>query len=231
MSEKDKDLHQRNEKMALTARLTRSIGHEIRNPLYNITLAIDAIEHETEASGELSSYIAILKRNVDRISTLIRELLESSRPASVDIQNTTAEIITSQIRKTTLDRFKLREIDLEISLPENEIKLNADPVQLPTALSNLVINALEAIKEPNGKVSIEVESKDDFCFFRISDSGIGMDEEEQKLLFDPFYTNKKGGLGLGLTLAQNIIAAHQGKIEVQSKKGEGSTFIIALPQH
>ena len=110
--------------MALTARLTRSIGHEIRNPLNNITLAIDALEHESEKTDDVAVYIDILKRNVDRISRLIRELLESSRPASVHLQSTTVGTITTQVKKNTMDRFKLRGVELEIRDTEKEIGLN-----------------------------------------------------------------------------------------------------------
>lgn len=218
----------RNEKMALTARLTRSIGHEIRNPLNNITLAIDALQHESEASEASNAYIDILKRNVDRISKLIRELLESSRPAAVELQEISAKVITDKVKTNTRDRFRLRGVKLEVADFDRSIKIHADPVQFSTALSNLVINALEAIKEKDGEVSIDVCPETSDCLFRIRDNGIGMNEDELEVLFDPFYTNKKGGIGLGLTLAQNIIAAHNGSIRVKSSKGKGTTFDVRI---
>jgi signal transduction histidine kinase len=213
--------------MALTARLTRSIGHEIRNPLNNITLAMDALEHEVSSTEPVKAYIDIIKRNVDRISNLIRELLESSRPAAVDLQLVSTSHITNTVRVNTLDRFRLREVSLEIAGRDHQIQ--ADPVQFATALTNIVINALEAIRTENGKVQLIVDTSEGGIRFQIIDNGIGMTEEEQELLFDPFYTNKKGGIGLGLTLALNIIEAHKGSIEVRSSKGKGSVFEILIP--
>jgi signal transduction histidine kinase len=188
---------------------------------------MDALEHEVSSTEPVKAYIDIIKRNVDRISNLIRELLESSRPAAVDLQLVSTSHITNTVRVNTLDRFRLREVSLEIAGRDHQIQ--ADPVQFATALTNIVINALEAIRTENGKVQLIVDTSEGGIRFQIIDNGIGMTEEEQELLFDPFYTNKKGGIGLGLTLALNIIEAHKGSIEVRSSKGKGSVFEILIP--
>jgi signal transduction histidine kinase len=107
--------------------------------------------------------------------------------------------------------------------------LQADSQKLEIALLNLIINAVEAVDNETGKIILGCEELENNVHFTIADNGIGMNEEELKVLFDPFYTNKKGGVGLGLTTTQNIINAHQGKIQVESKYKEGTTFTVKLP--
>lgn len=219
----------RAEKMSMISRLTRSIGHEVRNPLNNVNLALDALKEDIQEIEDDDIYIEIIERNAKRIDELISELLESSKPAALKVKTVSVRKVINGVIGKAGDRFRLKQIRLIQKFSCSNVYLQADSQKLEIALLNLIINAVEAVKMETGKVILYCEQDENHVYFKIADNGVGMSEEELKVLFDPFYTNKKGGVGLGLTTTQNIINAHRGKIDVMSQLNEGTEFIIQLP--
>ena len=219
----------RAEKMSMISRLTRSIGHEVRNPLNNVNLALDALKEEIQEIEDDDIYVEIIERNAKRIDELISELLESSKPAALKVETVSVRKVINGVISKAGDRFRLKQIRLIQKFSCSNVYLQADSQKLEIALLNLIINAVEAVEMESGKVILYCEQDENNVYFKISDNGVGMSEEELKVLFDPFYTNKKGGVGLGLTTTQNIINAHRGKIDVTSELNEGTEFIIQLP--
>ncbi len=216
-------------RIAMTYRLARTLAHEIRNPLTNITLAVNQLEDEIPKNEETELYIGIIERCTRRIDKLIDQLLKSSEQKTLQSSDCDIVEITNKAIADAKDRAKLLEINLITDFESDKAPYSCDPEKLLIAISNIITNAIESIESDSGQVIIGTYEEDGYICIYIEDNGSGMNESQQKTLFDPFYTSKKKGLGLGLTNTLSIISEHNGQIEVDSEKDIGSTFTILLP--
>lgn len=214
------------EKLAMTGQIARSIAHEVRNPLTNLNLALEQLRDEVVENDEAEMYLEIIKRNASRVDQLITDMLQSSKPRTLDKKPIGLNEVIEKTLQVTADRIKLRGIKLEKELASDLPQLNADIEQLNTAFLNIVINAIEAMPENDGKLVIKTMQSDDYLILEINDNGKGIPEEEINKLFNPFFTSKKSGMGLGLTSTQNILNSHNAQVDVESEIGEGTTFRI-----
>ncbi len=219
------------EKLAMTGNIARSIAHEVRNPLTNLNLALEQLEDDLSDSedGEHTIYLDIIQRNANRIDQLITQMLESSKPKELDLIPVSLNSIMEDVLEMTRDRIKLRGITSSTAMDDNIPIMRMDPDQLKTAILNIVINAIESIEGNEGHLQVGTFQSQQNVVVYVEDNGKGIPKEELKKLFDPFFTGKQGGMGLGLTSTQNIINSHKGTIEVQSKLGEGTRFEISFP--
>ncbi len=217
------------EKLSMTGRMARMIAHEVRNPLTNINLALGELEELTEGVEDAAVFQSMISRNTERISTLIDELLKSARPAELEKSQTSLQRILEAAMEFCQDRIDLLDIKIESDVPDNPITGFWDAEKLKIALVNIMTNAIEAMDEQDyPELSIILTEENDRPILFIKDNGKGMDEEAQQSLFDPFFTGRKGGLGLGMTATFNIINMHNGGIRVQSTVGKGTEFKLTL---
>lgn len=216
------------EKLAAAGRLVRTIAHEVRNPLNNITLSVEQMQHEIKEEN-VQLYLNIINRNSKRISDLISELLYTSRPAENTLENQGLQHIVDDVINISLDRLTLKRIKLNINYPDSLLQILADREKLKLALLNIVINAIEAMEAEKGLLSISVHESGKNAVLSISDNGSGISEENISRLFEPYFTQKRNGVGLGLTFTLNILQAHKATIEVSSEIGKGTTFTIQFP--
>lgn len=217
----------RAEKLAVTGRLARTIAHEVRNPLTNINLSIEHLQGI--ADKELEMYLDIIKRNSERINQLITELLNSSKPAELQLTSCPVNTLLDETLELAKDRIRLKEITLEKIYGTEGAKVNVDVEKIKTALLNLIINAVEAMEDGKGKLKISSSTAGQNCMIEIEDNGSGIDSDNLKKLFEPFFSRKSQGMGLGLTATQNIILSHKGTIDVKSEVGKGTKFILHFP--
>lgn len=217
------------EKLAATGRLVQTLAHEVRNPLNNINLSLEQLNQEVNGSEDSEMYMEIIQRNSKRISDIITELLNSSRPAEMSMQNKPLQLIIDESITAALDRITLQKIKLEIRYCEQPAFVSADPEKLKLAFLNIIINAVEAMEEEKGLLSISVETEKDSHVVKIRDNGSGIEEENITKLFEPYFTSKRNGLGLGLAATLNILQSHKGRIEVQSELHKGTQFTITFP--
>ncbi|OJW81277.1 MAG: hybrid sensor histidine kinase/response regulator [Bacteroidetes bacterium 46-16] len=216
------------EKLAATGRLVRTLAHEVRNPLNNITLSVEQMQQDITDETSLL-YMNIIQRNSKRISDLINELLNTSRPSEIRLQEESLQNILDSVIASTIDRLTLKRIKLKVSYPDDEVLIFADKEKLELALLNIVINAIEAMEEQKGLLSILFHLTGQYATVQISDNGIGISEENISRLFEPYYTQKRNGMGLGLAFTLNILQAHKAGIDVNSTLGKGTTFVITFP--
>ncbi|MBA4167887.1 MAG: response regulator, partial [Chitinophagaceae bacterium] len=185
------------EKLAATGRLVQTLAHEVRNPLNNINLSLEQLHHEISDLSDTEMYMEIIQRNSKRISDIITELLNSSRPAEMSMHNKPLQVIMDESIASALDRITLQKIKLQIKYADKPAYIRADEEKLKLAFLNIIINAVEAMEEDNGLLTISIENDKSFHTVRIKDNGSGIAEENLSKLFEPYFTSKRNGLGLG----------------------------------
>lgn len=215
------------EKSASTARFIRTLAHEVRNPLTNIQLALDQLEQEMEGEDNLL-FTEIIRRNGNRINDLISELLTSFKPEAGNFSQVAINQLLSVIIELNQDRFRLKNIEIESHFSE-DCMLMIDSKKIQLALSNIIVNAIEAMKEGKGILKIITNKQKDYYVVRISDNGVGMSPKQLENLFEPYFTTKQNGIGLGLASTFAILQLHKATIEVESEINFGTTFIISFP--
>jgi PAS domain S-box-containing protein len=216
------------EKLAAAGRLVRTLAHEVRNPLNNITLSVEQMQQDmTDDTSML--YLDIIHRNSRRISDLISELLNTSRPSEITLKRVTMQAVIDDVIAASIDRLTLKHAKLQVNYPDAALLIMADKEKLKLALLNIVINAIEAMDEQTGKLVISVEKNAESAVLQISDNGSGISEENIARLFEPYFTQKRNGMGLGLAFTLNILQAHKAEIEVSSALKEGTQFNIKFP--
>ncbi|HEY9256982.1 hybrid sensor histidine kinase/response regulator [Chitinophaga sp.] len=221
---------QQQEKFAITGRIARLIAHEVRNPLTNILLAVSQIKTEPVAETEDAQlYLDIMERNCHRINHLVTELLQSTRMSELNMLPMGLNILLEKALHLAADRLQLNNIAVVKELCQPDCKILADEDKILIAFLNIIINGIEAMKAGEGRLGLHSWQDAERVFVRISDNGSGISEQNLAKLFEPFFTNKTKGTGLGLTATQNIILQHHGSIAVDSKLGEGTSFLISFP--
>ena len=215
------------EKMAVTGRLVRMLAHEVRNPLTNVNLSAEQLEMEL-ADEDHKFYTQIIKRNCTRINDLITQLLQPSSSEDIELVESSVHSVLSQAISAALDRVQLKRIQIINEFASEELALPLDRVSLQMAFLNLITNAIEAMEEDRGVLRIATRNHGDNIQVVFVDNGAGISEEHMDKIFEPYFTGKNNGMGIGLSTTMSIIHAHHGRIEVQSELGVGTTFTISF---
>ncbi|MFO7890110.1 MAG: ATP-binding protein [bacterium] len=221
----------RSEELASIGELSASIAHEIRNPLISIINSVNLLEDENQISDDGRQVLEIIREESDHLSVIVDDFLRFARPQKL---NQKFEDINELISNVVKRHKEWNEDDItwkekyDSSLPMIEL----DRHQFQQVITNLLMNSLDAIGE-NGKVTVNTRKEERFGVkvvrVSLSDTGIGIPEEEMKKIFQPFFSLKEKGTGMGLAICQRIIDNHNGELLVDSKEGEGTTFSILLP--
>lgn len=219
-------------KLASIGILTAGIAHELINPLNNISMIAQTYSELYERLGrdEMIQFMERIEGETERMKEIIRNLLDFSRPKEPKLRVSDINTVVEKSIGLTLNALTVSGInvkkDLETSLPPVLI----DDGQIQQVLVNLITNAIQAMSEGGTlTVSTAMGLKGDFVEIKIADTGKGIPPEFLPHIFDPFFTTKEGGTGLGLSVSYAILKKHNGTIDVQSRIGEGTTFIIELP--
>lgn len=218
------------EKLRSTATLLRTLAHEVRNPLTNINLSVEQLKPEMD-SEEANIYLDIIARNCGRIDSLISELLDLSRPAEISLQKTRLQEILDSTLAAASDRIALKNIRLELMYPDKPAFVMADKEKLRIAFLNILINAVEAVPAQSGVITVAIrEETPQHYKVCINDNGGGIPEENISRIFEPYFTSKTNGFGLGLAATWNILQSHRAGIDVSSQLGEGTSFMLTFEQ-
>lgn len=215
------------ERLSMTGKIARTIAHEVRNPLTNLTLALGQLKDEMPADNEsVTLFSDIIERNANRIEQLIGEMLNSSRPRELDLQLVAVGEILDETLALATDRMNLKQIRLHQERADDLPRILVDKEKIKIALLNIIINAVEAMNPGTGVLTLKIEKNPGLLMLFVTDNGKGIPPEHLEKLFDPFFTSKEGGMGLGLTSTRNILTGHGATVEVTSKVNEGTTFAI-----
>ncbi len=215
------------EKSASTARLVRTLAHEVRNPLTNIHLSLDQLEADLQDDDQ-RLFADIIRRNGKRINGLITELLNSFKPQDAVLKRVSIHDLLDQTLSEAIDRINLKKITLNKEYGEDCL-LQLDEPKIKIALLNLIINAIEAMEEGKGQLTLTTHIAGASCYVEVRDNGSGISPENINRLFEPYFTSKANGLGLGLAATLTILQSHRATVEVESEEGKGTVFTVTFP--
>jgi signal transduction histidine kinase len=216
------------ERFTSTGRIARVIAHEIRNPLTNIDLSASHLYGDKLGPDDKKAFLDIIGRNSKRINELINELLSATKFTDLQYEAIRVDNLLDEALNEAFDRAQLNQVEIIRNYSRELIWLNVDRSRMKIAILNIIVNAMEAMTGDHGKLTLETRIAENNCVIIIRDNGRGMDAETLAKVFDPYFTSKSSGNGLGMTNTQNIVLNHKGKIEVLSKEGRGTEFIIRL---
>jgi signal transduction histidine kinase len=232
---------QRAERSAVVGRLASGIAHEIRNPLNFINLSIDHLREQfapaAEASrAEYARILGTIKDEIGRLNRLVSNFLSYGRPArlkllEVDARSLVEEVVglvRAQAEQQGV-RVVVTEVEGDEAARRSDHFLRADAELIKTCFSNLVINSLQAMPE-GGELKVTLRPRGPAVEIEFADTGSGIAPEALGQIFEPYYSTKETGIGLGLPLTKKIIEDHGGEIAVTSEPGAGTTFTVTLPR-
>jgi len=217
------------EKLAVIGQLAAGVAHEIGNPLTAISSVVQLLQRKSDEEY-VNSQLSVIKENIDRISRIVRELVDFSRPPKYEeTESDITDIVKTAMGIVKYDK-RVKKVDFKADLASNLTKVNVVPDQLLQVFVNILINALDAT-EGNGKISVKSYQNENNIFVEIEDNGCGIHENILNKIFDPFFTTKDvgKGTGLGLSVSYGIISKFGGKITAESVPDNYSRFIVQLP--
>ncbi|MDR2041394.1 MAG: histidine kinase [Tannerella sp.] len=226
----------RADRLAILGQLAAGAAHEIRNPLTSIRSTIQYLGKGMKDSDKLEM-IGELMEEVDRINKIVQGLLLFSKPSEMEMSKVDIENLLQQTLVLLHNTLVRRQIEVTVEVCVQNTVVTADASQLKQVFLNVILNAIEAMENSEVKrLRLGVETMHSFDYqsrflqVSITDSGKGIDPADSESIFNPFYTTKKDGTGLGLPISFGIINRHGGEMEINSQPGKGATVVIKLPQ-
>lgn len=225
--EKMKERLERDERLRAMGEMAARISHEIKNPLGSMELFLSMLQ-----TGKLRvrdrKYVDHILFGVKTIDRIINNILSYTRPRALALKNEKISKVIEEVLDFMSISARTHSIEVRYSNSCDGLCW-FDPDLMKLVLMNFISNAMEAIVN-GGSITIEVREEGKFTLVLVKDSGCGMSEEVRKNIFNPFFTTKDKGVGLGLFIVHNIIKAHHGYVEVESQEGSGSSFFIYIPK-
>jgi PAS domain S-box-containing protein len=223
----------RAESLAALTTLTAGVAHEIKNPLASIGIHIELIRktiggRQTVSAAKVSENLEVIKEEVERLNRIVVDFLFAVRPMNAELQLEDPNPLVRELLEFL--RFELEQagIRVEVELLEPSPHFRLDAKYLKQALLNIVKNAIAAMPD-GGTLRVATQRKGNTLQLKVSDTGVGIPEENLDKIFEPYFTTREFGSGLGLTLVYKIIKEHLGEVAVSSKPGEGTTVTLSFP--
>ena len=221
----------RSERLAALGQLTAGLAHELRNPLGTIRASAEMLTKQSaQARPEIMSEMAdFIRSEVDRMNSLITSFLNFARPLQIHPVRADLKLVIDEVVREGSGLAESTGITIQVDPPPGDLSFAFDPDLLRVALSNLLQNAIQA-SPPGSSVKIRTLAEDSVVKLYVDDSGKGIEQQHLESIFNPFFTTKPQGVGLGLAIVSKIVDEHGGRISVQSEIGVGTSFEMILPR-
>jgi signal transduction histidine kinase len=217
------------ERIAALGRAAAQVAHEVKNPLAGLLLYSLHLKGKATNFSESETYLVDkIVETINHLISRVEQILSFARPVSLSVRPGNVSQFVNDILELLRPQLTANKVDVRLSLGQEPAYAMVDESSMRGALMNLILNAIEAMPE-GGTLNIAVDQTEDPLRLEITDTGRGIAEEEAKKIFEPFYTTKAQGLGLGMPYAKKIIDQHRGAVCLNSRLGEGTTISITLP--
>lgn len=221
------------ERLSAVGKLASGIAHEIRNPLNFMNLSIDHILNRLgsgrpEGTAEALALMANIKAEIHRLNTMIENFLTVGKPLTLNKSEINLHALIQDVIGLAQQKAVEQGITIEVADEAPVARLQADPMQIKTCLMNVVLNAIQAMPA-GGRLRIAAATGSGTADITVSDTGPGISEEDLNRIFNPYFTTKKLGIGLGLAITKKVVEEHRGRITVRSRPNEGTDVVISLP--
>ena len=207
--------------------LASALAHEVRNPLATINLAVHLLKAPTRVYDN-NIYLAIITKASEQINDLINDLIKAWQPAEMQPGKYPVHELLDEALALTEDRILLKNITVRKDYSTLDCKILVNRQKIKIALTNIIINAIDAMSAEKGKLKLITRSMNGKCIIEIEDNGIGISKGNLKNIFTPFFTDKAGGMGLGLSTTMDILHSNHATAEVESEEGKGTRFILSF---
>jgi signal transduction histidine kinase/FixJ family two-component response regulator len=218
----------RAEKMAAAGRLTASIAHEINNPLQAVQNCLHLATRKELSSGKREEFIQLANHELERLMGTVQRMLDFYRPGGVDPQRIDIAGLTKHVIKLLSPQLDERGIRITTGFSSKLPEILAVTSQLEQVFINLILNAYDAMPD-GGEIRISARPVRDMVEILFHDTGSGIPEQDRSRIFEPFFSTKQSGTGIGLTVSYGIISAHGGSLDLAPERGKGACFRITLP--
>ncbi len=225
----EKEIRKKEHLAAIGGFLTM-ISHELRNPLTSIKMNVDILTSRVVGDHHTQKYVRILRRELNRLEKLVRDLLAYARPVQLDVQPVDVDQLIERTMDVLFPMLEQSEVEVAVHNPQPETKIAVDPDLIQQVLLNVVQNALESMENGVLSISVRAEPITNAVYIDVADQGCGIEKEYLEHIFDPFFSKKSNGSGLGLAISKKLVESHGGTISAMSEPGVGTKVTIWLPR-
>lgn len=219
----------RGAKLAVVGEMAAAMSHEVRTPLGILRSSADILKREPELSAEGNEVVSFISAETERLNKLVSTLIDAARPRPPSFVPTDIGTLLKHNLDLLKTQAEKKHITLAYESSADEVVANIDADQMTQAIMNLVMNAIQVLPD-GGKVLLKLDQDADKTLIQVMDNGKGIDAALQKDIFEPFFTNRAGGVGLGLAIVRQILEAHQGNISYQTSPLGGAQFNLKIPR-
>lgn len=204
-----------------------ALAHEVRNPLATINLSLEMLKSAIK-DKDLNIYLDIIMRSSMRINNLINELLKSRQTDEIHAEKYSIQKLLDEVLEMAEDRINIKDISVRKEYAEMDFITALGKPEMKIALTNIIINAVDAMTSEGGQLKVVTKSVNGKYLIQIEDNGCGISERDLKHIFKPYFTNKPGGMGLGLATTYDILRSNHVEVDVESQEGTGTRFILSF---
>ena len=218
----------RAERLSAVGQLSAGLAHELRNPLASLAGAAGLLQRTQTSEQRRGECAQIILKECERLNRLLSQFLDFARPRAPHYQAVDVQDVLTAVVELAAHAVGARGVHIRLSLPAQAALVECDPEQIKQALLNLLLNAIQASPDP-GEIMVAAHRENDRIYIEVVDEGGGVDPDAMDKIFDPFYTTRPDGTGLGLSVVHQIVQQHGGLITAKCRSPRGSNFQMMLP--
>ena len=215
-------------RMASIGRLTAGVGHEVKNPINAIVVHLELLRNKVHAGGDALRHLDIIQSEIRRLDRVVQTLVDFSRPVELQLKDQDLRGVVASVLTLASADLQTRGVTVESQTPARPVYCRVDADLIEQALLNVVLNGAQAMAT-GGALEVRLTEDNRWAYIRVRDHGEGIPDEIRARIFDLYFTTKKEGSGIGLAMTYRIVQMHHGQIDVESKAGSGTTFVLRLP--
>jgi signal transduction histidine kinase len=221
----------RRERLSALGDLAATVAHEIRNPLNSVSMGLQRLKgefHPTEDEGEYARFIELMRGEVARLNSIVEEFLSLARPLEIKPEEVRIDALLQDLAALAESDAESAKVKIDVAASPDLPSARVDRNYFKQLLLNLVLNAIQAMPD-GGRLTLAARTERENLLLTVVDNGAGIPKEVLPRIFEPYFTTKTRGSGLGLVIARRIVEAHGGKLTAESEVGRGSRFQVSLP--